>query len=233
MIPFLILLLSFSNLSGLRPSPSVITTTGSRKITQLDTLTGEEFSIRYRVKVDNDMDRLRLLWLVKEKGEDKLNRSIDKYIARYPNNLPYVSYLLKQYGLKVPPSVYAPNLLPQSAVYLIVLADHSQLKIGMSESWEKRAFSFVKPPKTVVDTLDVDKSCAVMVSSSKEARRIETLLKQSSIGYIPDRPAFLTGVTECRVGDALPLLIELLLQEVPNAKLKTLRKAVQELKGLK
>ncbi|RWZ85636.1 MAG: hypothetical protein EO766_16340 [Hydrotalea sp. AMD] len=122
-----------------------------------------ELSQKYRVVLDGEVDRLRLFWLINAIGETKLNRSIDKYIARYPGCFPFVSYLLKIYNKRVPTSVYAPSLIPQSVVYLLVLADNSQLKIGESNCWVKRAFSFVEPPMTVVEMLDVDKSCALPV----------------------------------------------------------------------
>lgn len=98
----------------------------------IDQLPADQFN----VVVENDMDRLRLLWLVNRIGETKLRKSVAKYMARWPGSLPFVSTLLQWYGLKVPVAVYAPAeasvRIPVYWVYLLWLADGSKIKVGMT-----------------------------------------------------------------------------------------------------
>jgi hypothetical protein len=137
---------------------------------------------QFNVIVENEMDRLRLLWLVNKIGEAKLRNGVAKYMARWPGDQPFVSTMLKWYGLKVPVEVYAPHdgsvRIPVYWLYLLWLADGSKIKVGMTGDWPWRAYAFVKLRRKINDTFDVDRSRAFLVGGSKaEVLRRERAVK--------------------------------------------------------
>jgi hypothetical protein len=145
----------------------------------IDQLPADQFN----VVVENDMDRLRLLWLVNQIGEAKLRNGVAQHIARWPGSQPFVSTMLKWYGLKVPVAVYAPDdgsvRIPVYWLYLLWLVDCSKIKVGITGDWPWRAYAFVKRGK-ITDTFDVDRSRAFLVGGSKaEALRRERELKST------------------------------------------------------
>lgn len=128
----------------------------------------------FGVYVENEIDRVRLLWLVNQIGEEKLRRSVGKYKAKYRDAQPFVSRLLTWYRVKVPVELYAPVRVPVYWVYVLCLRAQPKIKIGMTGSWPKRAFDFVKLHAAIEDVFDVDLSVAVLVGGDKqEALRIE------------------------------------------------------------
>ena len=99
----------------------------------------------FDVHVENEMDERRLLWLVNTIGEKKVRASARKY-KYYPESKLFVSILLKRFRLKVPAEVYSEVKVPIYRVYVLVLRDHSAIKLGMTGDWLNRAYAFVKRP---------------------------------------------------------------------------------------
>jgi len=56
----------------------------------------------YGVRVENDLDRMRLLWLANEIGEERLRTSVRKFHSRFLGATPYISKLLKWHRVAVP-----------------------------------------------------------------------------------------------------------------------------------
>ena len=98
----------------------------------------------FGVFVENDKDEKKLLWLANEIGEEKLRKSAQKRNKYYPDSLLFVSVILKRFQLKVPPSVYTETNVPVYWVYLLVLNDHSYIKIGMTNNILGRVYAYVK-----------------------------------------------------------------------------------------
>lgn len=148
----------------------------------------------FNVIVANDMDRLRLLWLVNRIGEDKLGKSVAKDIARWPGKQPFVSTMLNRFNLKVPVEVYAPVRISVYWLYFLWLVDGSKVKIGITGRWPLRALSFVKLRRQVPEVFDVDRSIAFLVGGSKvEALRREGEIKSKFATCRVDSP-WLDGV---------------------------------------
>jgi hypothetical protein len=144
---------------------------------------------RFNVIVENDMDRLRLLWLVNRIGEAKLRKNVAKYQARWPGSQPFVSVMLQRYGLKVPVAVYAPVRIPVYWLYLLWLVDGSKVKVGITGNWPGRAYGFVKFRRKITDVFDVDRSRALLVGGSKaEVLRRERELKSRFAAWGVDSP---------------------------------------------
>jgi hypothetical protein len=97
----------------------------------------------FGVHVENEIDERRLLWLVNQIGETKLRNSAAKRSKYYPDSKLFVSVILKRFQLKVPPSVYTEVKVPIYWVYILVLQDHSAIKVGMTGGWPNRAYTFV------------------------------------------------------------------------------------------
>lgn len=128
----------------------------------------------YGVHIENEIDEKRLLYLVNVIGEDKLYASVRKVTEKYPDSKPFVSKLLKRYRVVVPVSVYAQVPVPIFRVYVLILKDHSKLKIGFSRNWISRAADFHATSFNPADLFDIDKSFSVLVGSKiSEARALE------------------------------------------------------------
>jgi hypothetical protein len=173
---------------------------------------------QFGVFVDGDMDRLRLLWLVNQIGEEKLRRAVASLKMKYPDSLPFVSTLLKRFGKKVPTHVYAPKNIPVYRVYVYVLADRSKFKIGFSGTWTNRIFGLPNDPDTALDLFDLDASFSVLIGSRKsDAIKLEqhVLAVLRSRAYQTSVPSecerfFASGKTEWFLGFAIRDLNELL-----------------------
>jgi hypothetical protein len=141
----------------------------------------------FGVHVTNDMDVKKLLWLVNEIGEKKLRISSAKYKLKYPESSVYISTVLRWHGLKVPYKIYAPVVVPIYSVYVLLLSDHSTLKIGFTGRWPMRSYDFLKtanyrkfiPFEKLDEFFDLERSYAVFFNSESAARDVEatTLVK--------------------------------------------------------
>lgn len=134
----------------------------------------------FGVLVENEMDEKRLLWLVNQIGESKLRKSAAKRNKYYPDNLLFVSTILKRFHLTVPPSVYTEVSIPVYWVYVLVLRDHSALKVGMTGRWPGRAYSFVKTANytenfddELIALFDTEMSLAFPAKSKRVAMQTE------------------------------------------------------------
>lgn len=146
------------------------------------------------VHVDNEIDEIRLLWLINKIGEEKVRRSAKKY-AYYPESKIFVSTLLKRFHLKVPVELYAPKIVPIYNVYLLALADKSAFKIGYSGDLASRVFSFVRTHDEIAKTFELTVSVAVAVPTKKDALQLELKIKSTlaefsldqtfSLDYVP------------------------------------------------
>ncbi|HEX7642574.1 MAG TPA: hypothetical protein VF472_10260 [Burkholderiaceae bacterium] len=139
----------------------------------------------FGVHVENEMDERRLLWLVNQIGEKKLRISAGKRNKYYPDSKLFVSVILKRFHLKVPVSVYAEVNVPIYRVYILVLCDHSAVKIGMTGTWPSRAYAFVKTADyaknfddDVRELFDENQSIAFDAGSEADARLLEKAAKQ-------------------------------------------------------
>ncbi len=63
----------------------------------------------YGVRVMCKDDRVRLLWLANEVGEEHLRQSVRKYQQRFIGTMPYVSKMLRWHRLEVPAEVCTPQ----------------------------------------------------------------------------------------------------------------------------
>lgn len=66
----------------------------------LDRLPPDNFGVR----VMCSDDRVRLLWLANQVGEDQLRSSVRKYRQRFIGSMPYVSKMLRWHGLEFRPT---------------------------------------------------------------------------------------------------------------------------------
>ncbi len=140
----------------------------------------------FGVHVEDEMDVQRLLWLVNQIGETKLRKSAAKRNKYYPDRKLFVSVILKRFQLKVPPNVYAEVKVPIYWVYLLVLHDHSAIKVGMTGRWPNRAYDFVKTAnytknfdEALVVLFDTEMSVAFCASSKSVAAEIEDETKKA------------------------------------------------------
>ena len=140
----------------------------------------------FGVHVENEMDAQRLLWLVNEIGETKLRKSAAKRNKYYPDRKLFVSIILKRFQLTVPPGVYAEIRASVYWVYVLVLRDHSAIKVGMTGSWPNRAFDFVKTADyaksfdgAIVGLFDTEMSMAFRASSKRDAAEMEDEIKNA------------------------------------------------------
>lgn len=148
---------------------------------EFDVLPDDHFG----VLVENEMDARRLLWLVNQIGEVKLRKSAAKRNKYYPDSPLFVSVILKRFNLKVPSEVYTEKYVPIYWVYILVLCDHSAIKIGMTGNLAQRPFAFVKTAnyaenfdKELKNLIDLNKSQAFLAESKKHAKMIEDAVKR-------------------------------------------------------
>ena len=142
----------------------------------------------YGVYIENDMDKIRLKYLVEQIGEKKLKSSIDKYHKKWPDSKPYVSTLLKWYRITVPVHLYAPINVPIYYVYLLVNHRHSAMKIGVSGNWVSRTHAFSDDFEG--DGFDTSQSIAVLFYSNKKlALKAERHIKNKYSDYRIQPPA--------------------------------------------
>lgn len=135
----------------------------------------------FGVHVENDKDARKLLWLVNEIGEKKLRISSSKYKEQYPESDVFISTVLRWHGLKVPFKIYSPVVVPIYAVYVLMLHDHSALKIGFTGRWPLRSYDFLKTAnykkfislEKLEEFFDVKRSFAVCFESESNARAFE------------------------------------------------------------
>lgn len=145
---------------------------------------------KFGVHVANEKDELQLLWLVNTIGEKKLRASANKRNTHYPDDKLFVSVILKRFQLKVPREVYTEVQVPIFRVYVLVLRDHSAVKIGMSGRWPNRAYDFVKTADysknfdgAVKELFDVNQSVAFAAGLESNARMIEQSTKQMYLKF--------------------------------------------------
>lgn len=147
----------------------------------LDSLPDDHFG----VFIQNEKDLRKLLWLLEKIGEKKLRKSTSTYKKKYPDSDLFVSKILSWHKLKVPFKVYAPVVEPIYAVYVLMLKDHSTLKIGFTGRWPLRTYDFLKtadyrkfiPLDKVRDFFDTDKSFSINFESERIARDFEAAAK--------------------------------------------------------
>ena len=66
----------------------------------------------YGVRVSCKDDRLRLLWLANQVGEECLRDSVREYQKRFIGTMPFVSKILRWHGLEAPPEARDPRYCP-------------------------------------------------------------------------------------------------------------------------
>lgn len=192
---------------------------------------------QFGVQVDDVMDERRLLWLVNQIGEQKLRRSVAKYAMKWPESRPFVSLLLKWYGLRVPTFVYAPQPVPIYGAYMLVLAGGAALKIGYSGGWVERAWAFVPNGRTLAQVFDLDLSAALPIGPRPKAYRIEQACLRETQGWQCAAPtsvhpidggqvAWSSGRTEWRNGVARERIVALLREYDRGVALISLREAI-------
>jgi hypothetical protein len=177
----------------------------------------------YGVHVENERDALSLLWLVNTIGEEKLRKSASKRNKYYPEAKLFVSTLAKRFQLKIPRSVFAPQGVAVFFVYMLVLKDRSEIKVGMTGRWPLRALDFVKTAnygldfsEEVLDLFDGERSVAYLVSTEEAARRLENSVKESFATFRVAKPTIGgCGHTEWFHYDAYDVIAEYI---VTNAR---------------
>jgi hypothetical protein len=177
----------------------------------------------YNVHVENERDALSLLWLVNTIGEEKLRKSASKRSKYYPEAKLFVSTLANRFQLKIPRSVFAPQGVAVFFVYMLVLKDRSEIKVGMTGRWPLRALDFVKTAnyaldfsEEVLDLFDGERSVAYLVSTEEAARRLENSVKESFATFRVAKPTIGgCGHTEWFHYDAYDVIAEYI---VTNAR---------------
>lgn len=125
----------------------------------------------YGVRVDNEMDSRRLLYLITQVGAEKVAGSASRYSQRYPGERIFVSVLLKHYRIKVPSHVFAPTQVPFYRVYLLLDPASATVKLGYSGDWIARAGQFQRD-------FDPDRSVGIAFGGNKaSALRAERMAK--------------------------------------------------------
>ena len=144
----------------------------------------------YGVHVENEMDELRLLWLVNKVGEEKLRNAVAKIKSYYPDTKPFVSKLLKRFRLKVPPNVFRPVKVPIYYVYVFKLQDSSEVKIGYSFDPIKRVFNLIHPHRNFEEVFDLERSCCFLIGPNEEdARWVESAAKKQFANMHENQPS--------------------------------------------
>jgi len=151
---------------------------------------------QYGVLVEDEVDAIRLKWLVDAIGETKLRRSVAKYNVQYPGCKPYVSRLLNWYHRKVPVKLYAAVPVPVYWVYILRMQCDPKIKIGMTGRWPYRAWDFVRKANEyepdrdrLALTFDLEASQAWLVGGNKiEAKRREDILKDALSAWRVESP---------------------------------------------
>jgi hypothetical protein len=136
---------------------------------------------QYSVRVENDMDSARLLWLVNKIGETQLRKSVAKYQTRYPGTKPFVSVILGWYQLTVPVAVYAPRRVPVYWLYLLSVKGSGKVKIGFTGRWPYRAFDFLRGPRYFPVRTDQPD---LLQPPSRQAALLELLEGETSSAYL-------------------------------------------------
>jgi hypothetical protein len=139
----------------------------------------------FGVFIENEKDVRKLLWLLNEIGEKKLRKSSITYKKKYPDSDVFISTVLRWHKLKVPFKVYSPAVVPIYAVYVLMLEDHSSLKIGFTGRWPLRSYDFLKtadyrkfiPLDKVRDFFDTNRSFSINFESERIARDFEAAAK--------------------------------------------------------
>ena len=140
---------------------------------------------KFGVYVQNEIDARRLLWLANKIGEKKLRLSANKRNPYYPDSKLFVSVLLKRFNLKVLVEIYNAINIPIYRVYILVLHDHSKLKVGITGNWPHRAYAFVKTANyrknfdgELKNFFDLHQSMAFPAGTKHNALRIESVAKK-------------------------------------------------------
>jgi hypothetical protein len=136
----------------------------------------------FGIYVRTELDRHRLLWAVNQIGETKLRTTAGKKDKRHPERNVSVREVLRRFHLKVPRSFYPKSFLPVFRVYVLVLRDHSALKIGFTSAWPSRAYAFVHTQDDAASGVralfDENQSVAFEARSAEDARLLEKTAKQ-------------------------------------------------------
>jgi hypothetical protein len=135
----------------------------------------------FGIHVRTELDERRLLLAVNQIGEAKLRSTAGKKDKRFPERTISVREVFRRFHLRVPRSFYPKSYIPSYKVYILVLRDHSALKIGFSGTWPSRVYAFVRTQELNADGVralfDENMSVAFDVESSADARSIEKTLK--------------------------------------------------------
>lgn len=139
----------------------------------------------FGVFIENEKDVRKLLWILNAIGEKKLRKSSSTYKKKYPDSDVFISTVLRWHKLKVSFKVYSPIVVPIYAVYVLMLEDHSTLKIGFTGRWPLRSYDFLKtadyrkfiPIDKVRDFFDTSKSFSINFESARIARDFEAAAK--------------------------------------------------------
>lgn len=134
----------------------------------------------FGVHVENEVDARRLLWLVDKVGEEKLREAAASRHKYYPESKLFVSKLLKRFRLSVPLDGCSKHSIRRYCVYVLVLRDHSAIKVGMTGRWPERAYDFVKTAAytrkfddDLAHSFDMEMSAGFAVPDESAARKIE------------------------------------------------------------
>jgi len=157
----------------------------------------------YGVLVENERDAFSLLWLVNTIGEDKLRKSAAKRNKYYPDAKLFVSVIAKRFQLAIPRSIFAAQRVPVYFVYVLVLKDMSEIKVGMTGRWPLLALDFVKTANYSLNFVDKalglfdgERSIAHLVSSEDAARCLEDDIKKRFAAFRIKKPLLGGGVSE-------------------------------------
>lgn len=138
----------------------------------------------------SSLDAFQLRHLHERVGAKKLLRSCEQVRAKWGRD-PYLSELRRRYphAVKYPP---AREPIPLECwVYLLVCADGSRFKVGMSGRWESRLHDF--SIEGDLAEFDLDATCAVEFSDRQQARRAERSVLSALTGLEAEPPPYRWG----------------------------------------
>ena len=171
-----------------------------------------EHDEHFGMLVENEMDEIRLAYLLSIIGPEKLWNSVQKEKQKWPDSKPYVSKMLKRFRVIVPTHLYAPKPELIAHTYLLVCADFSRIKYGSSGRWTERIYSFSR--NCDLSEFNLDLTFAFRFTDKKQAIRAEKTIKNELSAYSVDRPEFVPygayGHTEWLAFSAYPLAVEIL-----------------------
>lgn len=148
----------------------------------------------YGVHVSDEIDALKLRYVVAQVGEAKLRRHADMYAAKWSGSKPFISRIIKTFRVAVPPSVYRGERAKIWGVYVLVPVGVECLKIGHTSNFVKRACNIFNSlwwhgAEQLPKYYDMDLSVFFQCGERGSARALESELLAMTKDYKSSPPS--------------------------------------------